>query len=142
MHVSHFFILFLQHQQQPNQLNQPHQPHQSNQIPTMLVKNLAIVACLASAAMAQAVGSIFCQARFITNVATCVIGVTECNVVERFSSCVCANTQNKPKLRMCLISLISDEAFRGTLIPSDFKTLLTVDDKPEAEAGSAASGDL
>ncbi|KAF9028967.1 hypothetical protein BGZ52_004987 [Haplosporangium bisporale] len=110
----------------------------------MLVKNLAIVACLASAAMAQAVGSIFCQARFITNVATCVIGVTECNVVERFSSCVCANTQNKAKLRMCLISLISDDAFKGTLLPSDFKTLLSVDAKPEAkaEAGSAASGDL
>ncbi|KAG0342223.1 hypothetical protein BG000_006142 [Podila horticola] len=109
----------------------------------MLVKNLAIVACLASAAMAQ-VGSIFCQARYITNVATCVIGVTECNTVERFSSCVCANTQNKEKLRMCLISLISDDAFRGTLLASDYKTLLSIDAKPEAEAeaGSASSGDL
>ncbi|KAG0084848.1 hypothetical protein BGZ93_010115 [Podila epicladia] len=108
----------------------------------MLVKNLAIVAGLASAAMAQAVGSIFCQARFITNVATCVIGVTECNVVERFSSCVCANTGDKPKLRMCLISLLSDDAFRGTLLASDYKVLLNAATKPEAEAGSAASGDL
>ncbi|KAG0012832.1 hypothetical protein BGZ82_002400 [Podila clonocystis] len=111
----------------------------------MLVKNLAIVACFASAAMAQAVGSIFCQARFITNVATCVIGVTECNVVERFSSCVCTYTQDKPKLRQCLIALISDQAFRGTLLASDYKALLGVDAKPEAEAssaGSAASGDL
>ncbi|KAF9301202.1 hypothetical protein BGZ74_006981 [Mortierella antarctica] len=108
----------------------------------MLIKNLAIVACLASAAMAQAVGSIFCQARFITNVATCVIGVTECNVVERFSSCVCAHTQDKPLLRQCLIALISDQAFRGTLLASDYRLLLSVDAKPEAEAGSAASGDL
>ncbi|KAF9275210.1 hypothetical protein BGZ74_004080 [Mortierella antarctica] len=87
---------------------------------TMLVKNLAIVACLASAAMAQAVGSIFCQARYITNVATCVIGVTECNAVERFSSCVCANTQNKPLLRQCMIALLRDPAFVGTLRASDY----------------------
>ncbi|KAG0062481.1 hypothetical protein BGZ93_010585 [Podila epicladia] len=90
----------------------------------MLVKNLAIVACLASAAMAQAVGSIFCQARYITNVATCVIGVTECNVVERFSSCVCAHTQNKPQLRQCLIALIRDPAFAGTLRASDYNALI------------------
>ncbi|KAG0034386.1 hypothetical protein BGZ81_004867 [Podila clonocystis] len=113
----------------------------------MLVKNLAIVACFASAAMAQAVGSIFCQARFITNVATCVIGVTECNVVERFSSCVCSHTQNKSMLRQCLIALISDQAFRGTLLASDFRVLLGVEPEAEAEAeassaGSAASGDL
>ncbi|KAG0084847.1 hypothetical protein BGZ93_010116 [Podila epicladia] len=107
----------------------------------MLVKNLAIVAGLASAAMAQAVGSIFCQARFITNVATCVIGVTECNVVERFSACVCSNTQDKPKLRQCLVALISDQAFRGTLLASDYRSLLSVDTMPEAEASSTGAGD-
>ncbi|KAG0067662.1 hypothetical protein BGZ92_005081 [Podila epicladia] len=99
----------------------------------MLVKNLAIVACLASAAMAQAVNSIFCQARYITNVATCVIGVKECNAVERFSSCVCTYTQNKPQLRQCLIALIRDPDFQGTLIASDFRTLLEAD-KPAVEA--------
>lgn len=88
----------------------------------MLVKNCIIVTCLASAAMAQ-VNSIFCQARYITNVATCVIGVKECNVVEAFSSCVCANTQNKSQLRLCLIALIQDPNFRGTLLASDFNTL-------------------
>ncbi|KAG0335226.1 hypothetical protein BG005_004637, partial [Podila minutissima] len=77
----------------------------------MLVKNLAIVACLASAAMAEAVGGIFCQARYITNVATCIIGVKECNTVESFSACVCANSQNKPKLRQCMIALLRDPAF-------------------------------
>ncbi|KAI9242589.1 MAG: hypothetical protein BYD32DRAFT_456754 [Podila humilis] len=76
---------------------------------------LAVVTCLASAAMAQAVNSIFCQARYITNVATCVIGVKECNAVERFSSCVCTYTQNKPQLRQCLIALIRDPDFVGTL---------------------------
>ncbi|KAF9208584.1 hypothetical protein BGZ59_010583, partial [Podila verticillata] len=80
----------------------------------MLVKNLAIVACLASAAMAQDVSTIFCQSRYITNVATCVIGVKECNVVERFSACVCANTQNKPQLRLCLVALLRDPSFQGT----------------------------
>ncbi|KAF9382849.1 hypothetical protein CPC16_009171 [Podila verticillata] len=99
----------------------------------MLVKNLAIVACLASAAMAQAVNGIFCQARYITNVATCVIGVTECNVVERFSACVCANTQNKPQLRQCLIALLGDRSFQGTLLASDYKTLLNAE-KPAQEA--------
>src|SRR5690349_10943469 len=69
-------------------LNQP--------IQTMLAKNCIIAACLVSTVMAQAANSIFCQARYITNVATCVIGVKECNVVERFSSCVCSNTGNKP----------------------------------------------
>ncbi|KFH68323.1 hypothetical protein MVEG_05141 [Podila verticillata NRRL 6337] len=99
----------------------------------MLVKNLAIVACLASAAMAQAVNSIFCQARYITNVATCVIGVTECNAVERFSSCVCTYTQNKPQLRQCLIALLRDPSFQGTLLASDYKTLLDAE-KPAQEA--------
>ncbi|KAF9300498.1 hypothetical protein BGZ74_007821 [Mortierella antarctica] len=100
----------------------------------MLVKNLAIVACLASAAMAQ-VNSIFCQARYITNVATCVIGVKECNTVERFSSCVCTFTQNKPQLRQCLIALIRDPDFQGTLLASDFRTLLEADKLAvEAEA--------
>ncbi|KAF9535990.1 hypothetical protein EC957_000996 [Mortierella hygrophila] len=100
----------------------------------MLVKNCIIVACLASVTMAQAVGSIFCQARYITNVATCVIGVKECNTVESFSACVCANTGNKPQLRMCLISLMSDPNFRGTLLPSDFKGLLDADKPAEAVA--------
>ncbi|KAF9309966.1 hypothetical protein BG003_009072 [Podila horticola] len=93
----------------------------------MHLKNLAIVACLASAAMAQAVNSIFCQARYITNVATCVIGVKECNAVERFSFCVCTYTQYKPQLRQCLIALIRDPDFVGTLLASDFKTLLDAD---------------
>jgi hypothetical protein len=70
--------------------------------------------------MAQ-VGGIFCQARYITNVATCIIGVRECNVVEAFSACVCANTGNKPQIRMCLISLLRDPSFQGTLGSSDFK---------------------
>ncbi|KAG0033241.1 hypothetical protein BGZ82_006199 [Podila clonocystis] len=99
----------------------------------MFFKNLAIVTCLASAAMAQAVGSIFCQARYITNVATCVIGVKECNAVERFSSCVCAYTGNKPQLRQCLIALIRDPDFQGTLLALDFKTLLDAV-KPAVEA--------
>ncbi|KAF9320061.1 hypothetical protein BG006_002864 [Podila minutissima] len=99
----------------------------------MLAKNLTIVACLASAAMAQAVGSIFCQARYITNVATCVIGVTECNAVERFSSCVCTHTQNKPLLRQCMIALLRDPAFVGTLLASDYRALLDAE-KPAAVA--------
>ncbi|KAG0312366.1 hypothetical protein BG000_006263, partial [Podila horticola] len=66
-------------------------------------------------------------ARYITNVATCVIGVKECNAVERFSSCVCTYTQNKPQLRQCLIALIRDPDFVGTLLASDFKTLLDAD---------------
>ncbi|KAF9298346.1 hypothetical protein BGZ74_009413 [Mortierella antarctica] len=90
----------------------------------MLVKNLAIVACLASAAMAEVVGSIFCQARYAANVATCVIGVTECNTVERFSSCVCANTQNKPMLRLCMIALLHDPYFVGTLQASNYSALI------------------
>ncbi|KAG0348781.1 hypothetical protein BG005_011309 [Podila minutissima] len=69
----------------------------------MLVKNLAIVTCLASAAMAEAVGSIFCQARYITNVATCVIGVTECNA---------------------LLCLLYDPYFVGTLQASDYSALI------------------
>ncbi|KAG0033240.1 hypothetical protein BGZ82_006198 [Podila clonocystis] len=88
---------------------------------------------VASAAMAQAVGSIFCQACYITNVATCVIGVKECNAVERFSSCVCAYTGNKPQLRQCLIALIRDPDFQGTLLALDFKTLLDADKPTEAE---------
>ncbi|KAH7056272.1 hypothetical protein BKA57DRAFT_531957 [Linnemannia elongata] len=89
----------------------------------MLAKNCIIAACLVSTAMAQGVNSIFCQARYITNVATCVIGVKECNSVERFSSCVCTYTGNKPQLRQCLIALIRDPVFLGTLQASDFKTL-------------------
>ncbi|KAG0058167.1 hypothetical protein BGZ92_007239, partial [Podila epicladia] len=72
-------------------------------------------------------------ARYITNVATCVIGVTECNAVERFSSCVCANTQNKPQLRQCLIALLRDPSFTGTLLASDYKALLEAE-KPAVVA--------
>ncbi|KAG0054228.1 hypothetical protein BGZ89_002699 [Linnemannia elongata] len=96
----------------------------------MLAKNCIIAACLVSTVMAQAVNSIFCQARYITNVATCVIGVKECNAVERFSSCVCANTGNKPKLRLCLIALLRDPDFHGTLQTSDYKLLSEVE-KPD-----------
>ena len=83
-----------------------------------MFKQLILVACLASAAFAQ-VGNIFCQARYITNVATCVIGVKECNAVESFSSCVCANTGDKSRLRGCLIALLRDPNFVGTLRDSD-----------------------
>ncbi|KAG9063391.1 hypothetical protein KI688_004273 [Linnemannia hyalina] len=99
----------------------------------MLVKNCIIIACLASAAMAQ-VNSIFCQARYITNVATCVIGVKECNSVERFNMCVCANTGKKPQLRMCLVALLRDPNFEGTLQASDFKALFDADKPAEAVA--------
>ena len=88
----------------------------------MLVKNLAIVACLASAVMAQ-VNSIFCQARYITNVATCVIGVKECNTIEQFSACVCSNTQNKAAVRNCLLAMLRSPDFQGTLTSSDCKAL-------------------
>ncbi|KAF9122609.1 hypothetical protein BGW39_009628 [Mortierella sp. 14UC] len=88
----------------------------------MLLKNCIIAACLVSTAMAQSVDSIFCQARYITNVATCVQGVKECNTVERFSACVCANTGNKPNLRLCLVALLQDPNFSGTLQASDFNT--------------------
>ena len=107
----------------------------------MLVKNCIIVASLASAAMAQAVGGIFCQARFITNVATCVIGVSECRVVEAFSACVCANTGNKPKLRFCVISLLTDPSFQGTLLSSDYKKIFGSGYGDEAIAKDTASGD-
>ncbi|KAF9347875.1 hypothetical protein BGX26_000673, partial [Mortierella sp. AD094] len=89
----------------------------------MMLKKLMVVTCLASAAFAQAVGSIFCQARYITNVATCVIGVRECNAVERFSSCVCANTGNKPQIKLCLVALLRDPEFQGTLLSSDYAAL-------------------
>ncbi|KAF9334250.1 hypothetical protein BG006_002456 [Podila minutissima] len=72
-------------------------------------------------------------ARYINNVANCVIGVRECNAVERFSSCACTYTKNKSQLRQCLIALIRDPDFQGTLLPSDFKTLLEAD-KPVVEA--------
>ncbi|KAG0008842.1 hypothetical protein BGZ81_003849 [Podila clonocystis] len=89
----------------------------------MLIKNLAIVACLTTAVMAQAVGNIFCQARYITNVATCVIGVQECNTVERFSACVCEHSGDKPALRLCLVALLADPYFKGTLVVADFKSI-------------------
>ncbi|KAF9315648.1 hypothetical protein BG003_002822 [Podila horticola] len=60
----------------------------------------------------KAVLDIFCQARYITNVATCVIGVKECNAVERFNSCVCENSGNRPTLRLCLVALLADPSFR------------------------------
>ncbi|KAF9571484.1 hypothetical protein EC968_000515 [Mortierella alpina] len=103
----------------------------------MMIKNgLVVLACLATATFAQ-VDSIFCQARYITNVATCIIGVKECNTVERFSSCVCANTGQKDKLRMCLIALLHDPNFLGTLLPTDFSALsaaaVAADAAPEPE---------
>ncbi|KAF9368511.1 hypothetical protein CPB97_004524 [Podila verticillata] len=88
----------------------------------MLVKNLALVACLVSAAMAQ-VNSILCQARYITNVATCVIGVKECNTIEQFSSCVCANTGNKAAVRDCVLAMLRAPEFQGTLTRSDCNAL-------------------
>ncbi|KAF9200215.1 hypothetical protein BGZ59_003417 [Podila verticillata] len=82
----------------------------------MLIKNLAVVACLVTAAMAQN-GSIFCQARYITNVATCIIGVKECNTVESFSA----------------------PSFRGILKASDFKSLADYEQEAEmAESGAPA----
>ncbi|KAF8924722.1 hypothetical protein CPC16_003920 [Podila verticillata] len=104
----------------------------------MLIKNLAVVACLVTAAMAQN-GSIFCQARYITNVATCIIGVKECNTVESFSACVCANSGNKPALRLCLVSLLASPSFRGILKASDFKSLADYEQEAEmAESGAPA----
>ncbi|KAF9968253.1 hypothetical protein BGZ70_005442 [Mortierella alpina] len=104
----------------------------------MMIKNgLVVLACLASATLAQ-VESIFCQARYITNVATCIIGVKECNTVERFSSCVCANTGQKDKLRMCLIALLHDPMFMGTLQPNDFSILAAADATAVAAAEAAA----
>ncbi|KAG0015031.1 hypothetical protein BGZ82_001550 [Podila clonocystis] len=100
----------------------------------MLIKNLAIVACLTTAVMAQAVNNIFCQARYITNVATCVIGVKECNTVERFSSCVCENSGNRPMLRLCLVALLADPSFRGTLLYSDLKSIADYGEQPEVMA--------
>ncbi|KAG0048313.1 hypothetical protein BGZ83_006711 [Gryganskiella cystojenkinii] len=89
----------------------------------MMLKQIVVMGCLATAVLGQQVGSIFCQARYITNVATCIIGVKECNVVESFSACVCANSGNKPAIRLCLVSLLSDPNFRGALSSSDFKKL-------------------
>ena len=83
-----------------------------------MFKQLILVACLASTAFAQ-VGNIFCQARYITSVATCVIGVKECNAVKRFSACVCAYTGNKVQLRKCLLTLVNDPDFKGILHVSD-----------------------
>ncbi|KAG0247021.1 hypothetical protein BG011_002218 [Mortierella polycephala] len=70
--------------------------------------------------MAQAIDPIFCKARYVSNVATCIVGVKECNAVENFSTCVCENSQNKSHLRLCLIALLSDPNFRGVLHASDF----------------------
>ncbi|CAO3563724.1 unnamed protein product [Mortierella alpina] len=102
----------------------------------MIKSGLVVLACLASATLAQ-VESIFCQARYITNVATCVIGVKECNVVERFSSCVCANTGQKDNLRLCIIALLHDPMFLGTLKPSDY-SLLAADVTAEPAVAPAA----
>jgi hypothetical protein len=91
----------------------------------MMFKKCLILACVASSALAQQVGNIFCQARYITNVATCVIGVKECNIVESFSNCVCANSGQKDKLRLCLVSMLGTPEFRGILQASDYLTLST-----------------
>ncbi|KAG0248555.1 hypothetical protein BG011_010143 [Mortierella polycephala] len=89
----------------------------------MMLKNLAVVACLATAAVAQQVSNIFCQARYATNIVTCIIGVKECNVVEAFSACVCSNTGNRENLRHCMVALLSNPSFRGILGPRDFASL-------------------
>ncbi|KAF9276188.1 hypothetical protein BGZ68_010203 [Mortierella alpina] len=104
----------------------------------MIKSGLVVLACLASATLAQ-VESIFCQARYITNVATCVIGVKECNAVERFSACVCANSGNKPNLRMCIIALLQDPLFVGTLKPTDYTALAAADAAAVAAAAAAES---
>ncbi|KAI8873271.1 hypothetical protein GQ42DRAFT_38214 [Ramicandelaber brevisporus] len=83
---------------------------------------LALVSA-SSAVLAQQAGSIFCQARYITNVATCVIGVKECNTVETFSSCVCNNTGQTDKIRMCLIGLLANPDFKGALKPEDLQAI-------------------
>ncbi|KAF9580619.1 hypothetical protein BGW38_002665 [Lunasporangiospora selenospora] len=69
--------------------------------------------------MAQ-VNSVFCQARLAANTVTCIIGVRECNVIEQFSACVCYNTGQKDKLRLCVIALLSSVEFQGVLRRSDY----------------------
>ncbi|KAF9189419.1 hypothetical protein BGZ51_009595 [Haplosporangium sp. Z 767] len=88
----------------------------------MMLKGVAIVACLTTAAVAQ-VDSIFCQARYITNVATCILGVKECNTVERFSACVCSNTGDREGLRQCLIALLKSPEFNDIVGSHDVSTL-------------------
>jgi hypothetical protein len=85
----------------------------------MLFFYLALFASLFLPAVFAQVNNIFCQARYITNIATCIVGVKECNTLERFSACVCFNTGNKPAIRNCVLSLLSDDSFTGTLLPND-----------------------
>ncbi|KAG0087324.1 hypothetical protein BGZ93_006284 [Podila epicladia] len=76
----------------------------------MQFKNLALIACVASVAFAQ-VNSALCQIRYTANIATCLLGVKECNPIENFSNCVCANTGNAPEISKCLAAMLSDPLF-------------------------------
>jgi hypothetical protein len=87
----------------------------------MMFKKCLVLACVASVALAQQAASIFCQARYFTNIATCVLGMKECNTVESFSSCVCSNTGNKPSLRLCLVALLASPDFKGVLYAADIQ---------------------
>ncbi|KAI8866412.1 hypothetical protein GQ42DRAFT_74691 [Ramicandelaber brevisporus] len=84
---------------------------------------ITLVLVSASATYAQLVGGIFCHARYVTNVATCVIGVKECLTVEKFSNCVCTNTGNKERIRMCMTTLLKDDSFKGTLMAGDLQAI-------------------
>ncbi|KAG0346067.1 hypothetical protein BG004_002493 [Podila humilis] len=84
----------------------------------MQFKILAVATCIAAVATAQ-VMDVFCQTRYVTNGVTCLLGNKECNAIERFSSCVCYHTGNKPEIRQCLKALLQDPHFVGTLKPED-----------------------
>lgn len=88
-----------------------------------MLKQIVILGCLTTAVLGDQVAAMFCQARYITNVATCMIGMDHCNAVESFSACVCTNSDSKTQLRLCLVSLLSDPNFRGILKAGDFKKL-------------------
>ncbi|KAG0087325.1 hypothetical protein BGZ92_007422 [Podila epicladia] len=77
---------------------------------SMQFKNLALIACVASVAFAQ-VNSLLCQSRYLVNVATCVLGVKECNAIDTFGNCVCANTGNAPEISKCLAAMLADPSF-------------------------------
>ncbi|KAG0346068.1 hypothetical protein BG004_002494 [Podila humilis] len=84
----------------------------------MQFKILAVAACIAAVATAQA-NELFCQARAIASTTTCLLGNKECNSLERLSSCVCYHTGSKPEIRQCLKALLQDPHFIGTLKPDD-----------------------
>ncbi|KAG0317337.1 hypothetical protein BG000_004576 [Podila horticola] len=77
----------------------------------MQFKNLALIACVASVAIAQGpLGNLLCQVSSILGYVTCTIGAKDC---------VCFNTGTKPVLRKCLKTLLSDPAFTDTLSAAD-----------------------